>query len=111
MSLRILKTLGLTPKASFPSGDTGTLPFKVMPPRPGVCPECGLDHAEEEPHDLLSFLYKYNFFSKHGRWPLWTDAMSHCLPEIRDLWRANLRAVLSEKGIPIPEDLEDRGDG
>lgn len=69
----------------------------LMPPKPGVCPICAVDHPPELPHDQQSLYYKYRFYAKHSRWPTWEDAMAHCSEETKALWREALR----ENGVKI----------
>lgn len=66
--------------------------FSLLPPIPGVCQECAVDHAPDEPHDQQSLYYQYSFYADHDRWPTWTDAMAHCPEETRRLWTAALQA-------------------
>lgn len=70
----------------------------VLPAAPGRCPQCATDHPPEQPHDMTLF-YKYAFHQQHQRWPTWNDAMSHCSPEMQDVWRK----ALWEIGIDVPE--------
>lgn len=77
--------------------------WTVLPPEPGVCPECAVDHDPAIPHNLQSLHYQYNFRSfqaKRGleeRWPTWADAMAHCEPEMRRQWVDALR----DQGVDI----------
>jgi hypothetical protein len=73
--------------------------FVLLPPKPGVCPECAVDHAPETPHNAQSMVYQYDFYGKNGRWPTWGDALAHCSPETREIWGRELR----KKGIAINE--------
>lgn len=57
-----------------------------MPPKPGVCQECAVDHPPEAPHNRESLFYQYYFYNKHGRWPTWEDAMDHCDEETKARW-------------------------
>lgn len=90
-------------EANCPCGDSRVLmerthvkavPFsawQVLPAATG-CPECGVDHEPEMPHDPSSMLYQYRFRSQEAkagreeRWPTWTDAMAHCTPNIQRAW-------------------------
>ena len=62
----------------------------LLPPRDGVCQECAVDHAPDDPHNRHSLYYQYHFYSRNGRWPTWDDAMVHCDEEIKRLWREEL---------------------
>ncbi len=58
----------------------------------GICPECAMKHDPKQPHCLGSRDYQYRFYSQHGRWPTWEDAMAHCPQEVKDFWMRALRA-------------------
>ncbi len=60
---------------------------------PEVCPECATPHEPEEPHNLVSEFYHLRFRAGAGRWPTWTDAMSHCSPERQAAWRVVLEGM------------------
>ena len=64
--------------------------FTLLPPKPGVCQECAVDHPEGRPHNKDSLYYQYYFYSKNGRWPTWNDAMSHCEEETKKIWSDEL---------------------
>ena len=64
---------------------------------PGTCPECATEHDPYFPHNKDSLTYQYSFYDKHGRFPTWEDAMSHCSPEMKRLWRE----ALKERGVEI----------
>lgn len=72
-------------------------PWTLLKTKPGVCPECAVDHLPEEPHNQQSLTYQYDFFGKNGRWPTWADAMAHCTPEVRQVWIEGLR----EHGVEV----------
>ncbi|HHY0551860.1 TPA: hypothetical protein ACVU5P_004179 [Vibrio parahaemolyticus] len=55
--------------------------WTVLPPKPGTCPECGVKHNPNEPHNKDSLAYQYQFAKEHGRWPTWKDASAHCSEE------------------------------
>jgi hypothetical protein len=65
--------------------------------RPGVCSECGRDHAPELPHDCDSLVYQYKFYDEHGRWATWEDAMDHCSDEMKEFWKGELR----KRGVKV----------
>ncbi|MCG8514528.1 MAG: hypothetical protein MI740_10330 [Halanaerobiales bacterium] len=69
----------------------------LMPPKPGVCQECAVDHHPALPHNKDSLYYQYYFHGKHGRWPTWKDALAHCNEEVQKKWEN----VLKEKGVDI----------
>lgn len=70
-----------------------------------TCTECRTCHEANEPHDRDSLHYQISFRLEHGRLPTWTDAMSHCDPALRLIFRIILREVVLAKGLPIPPDL------
>ena len=41
--------------------------FMILPPDPGVCQECAVDHDPVQPHNRDSLYYQYSFYAKHGR--------------------------------------------
>lgn len=71
--------------------------WRLMPPRPELCPVCATSHPAEGPHDRESLYYQMAFQQQHGRWPTWEDALAHCDPERQALWREELAAVLGEQ--------------
>ena len=81
-----------------PLGHLG--PFRLLPTKPGVCPECAVDHAPEAAHNQQSLAYQYHFYNRFGRWPTWADAIAHCSPEVQSLWEKGL----AERGVVITEE-------
>lgn len=77
---------------------------RILPPKPGTCPECAVDHAPAMPHNRDSLFYQMRFYQQHGRFPTWADAMAHCSDAVKACWKSEL----AKKGIP-PEQLEDHG--
>lgn len=63
----------------------------------GTCPECGVVHSPEDPHNRDSLYYQYKFYDQYGDWPTWADAMEHCPIHIKVLWTAELKA----RGVEI----------
>jgi hypothetical protein len=57
---------------------------------PDTYPECAVAHQPDEPHNQQSLYWQLRFHQKHGRFPTWADAMSHCTPEVQEDWRAKL---------------------
>lgn len=64
---------------------------------PGTCPMCAVKHDPQMPHNKDSLTYQYKFYDLNGRWPTWVDAMAHCTPEIRKLWRE----ALEQRGVKV----------
>ena len=67
---------------------------------PGTCPECAVCHNPDQPHDCNSLAYQYKFYDQHGCWPTWADAMAHCSPEVKAVWKK----ALEERGITVGEE-------
>ncbi len=72
-------------------------PFRLLPPKEGVCQECGVDHPGDIPHMQNSLLYQYYFFNKNGRWPTWEDAMAHCDDDMKLAWCE----ALANRGVKV----------
>jgi hypothetical protein len=51
-----------------------------------VCPECLSVHSDQTPHDKDSLYYNCTFYSVHGRWPSWSDAVVQSNQSVRDIW-------------------------
>ena len=66
----------------------------------GTCPMCAVKHEPEMPHNRDSLCYQYKFYDQHGRWPTWADAMAHCAPEVKAIWRRELVA----RGVEVGEE-------
>ena len=77
----------------------GKAKFMMLPPPPGTCPECAIEHDPRMPHDRNSLFYQYKFYGKNGRWPTWADAMAHCPDAIKEYWIEEL----TKRGIEIGE--------
>lgn len=79
----------------------------LLPPKPGVCSVCAVDHQDGEAHSAESVYYHYWFYAKHNRWPTWADAIAHCTPQVRQLWQQELeqRGAWTEPddGVSIAE--------
>ena len=72
-------------------------PLALLPPKPGVCQECAVDHPPEYPHNKKSLFYQYYFFNENGRWPTWKDAMEHCDEDAKEAWSK----ALTDRGEKI----------
>lgn len=79
--------------------------FTLLPAADGVCPECAVDHAHDQPHNQQSMYYQMRFHGTHGRWPTWTDALAHCPDDVKAHWRIALIAQMKKNGIKVPPDL------
>lgn len=71
-------------------------PFTLLPPPPGCCPECAVEHGPDEPHNAQSLFYQVRFRQLHGRMATWADATAHCAADVRRRWLDALRA----HGVP-----------
>lgn len=69
----------------------------------GTCPMCAVKHEPEMPHNKDSLCYQYKFYDQHGRWPTWADAMAHCAPEVKAIWRHELEA----RGVEVGEEVDE----
>lgn len=81
--------------------------FTLLPARPGVCPQCAVDHEPGQPHSRDSLFYQYRFYSQRGRWPTWKDAVAHCSDDIREKWERVLKArgAWTEPESEVPDVL------
>lgn len=77
----------------------------LLGPPPDVCQVCAVDHQHDQPHNQQSLHYQYHFYSEHGRWPTWSDAMAHCTEDTKAQWRKHLIDVHQEHGLSVPADL------
>ena len=66
----------------------------LLPPPPGKCQLCAVDHPPEAPHNQDSMYWQFGFYKKNGRWPTWADAIAHCSDDIK----AATISVLKEHG-------------
>lgn len=71
----------------------------LLPPSADVCQQCSVKHEPEMPHNQDSLYWQYNFYFEHGRWPTWADALTHCTPQMRDIWIREL----AKRGIEVGE--------
>lgn len=84
--------------------DVKTIGFenvRFLPPRPGACQVCAVEHDPAWPHNKDSLYYQMTFHQKHGRFPTWGDAMAHCGEDMKALWKE----ALTKRGY-APEELE-----
>lgn len=51
-----------------------------------TCQQCAEKHDPGVLHNKNSLYYQYWFKSKHGVWPTWRDAMSHCDAETQEMF-------------------------
>lgn len=79
----------------------------LLPPKTDACPICATHHEDAMPHNNESLYYQYRFYGIRGRWPTWADAIAHCTPEMKSVWKQELqeREVWSEPddGEPIAD--------
>lgn len=84
------------------------VPFEnvmILPPKPGVCQMCAVNHRPDQPHNRDSLYYQMKFRQKHGRFPTWADAMAHCEEHVKKAWTD----ALAERGVivELPEETVD----
>ena len=60
--------------------------FAMLPPKPGACQECAVEHDPRTAHNQQSMYWQYHFYGLHGRWPTWKDAMAHCTEDVKAQW-------------------------
>ncbi|MGI6234465.1 MAG: hypothetical protein ACOYI6_04320 [Christensenellales bacterium] len=85
--------------------EIGIQEMRILPPGPGKCPVCAVEHDAQQPHDAQSLYYRMKFRQQHGRFPTWWDAMAHCDQATKDLWLDELKANGVDVGDP-PEKEE-----
>ncbi len=78
----------------------------LLPPKPGVCPICAVDHRPLDPHNAHSMYYQYRFYGTHGRWPTWADAVAHCTPERQSAWKETLERMFPGQWTEPPGGVE-----
>ncbi len=71
--------------------------FTLLGPSPDVCQQCAEDHHPDILHNQRSLYYKMWFLQKHGTYPTWRDAMSHCSDEAK----AISTKALQDRGVDI----------
>ena len=77
--------------------------YTFDPPKPGACPVCATVHDPAMPHARNSLYYQMHFRQKHGRYPTWKDAMSHCDEQTKRVWTAKL----SMQGVKLEDTMKD----
>ena len=77
--------------------------YTFAPPKPGACAVCATVHDPAMPHDRNSLYYQMQFRHKHGRYPTWKDAMSHCDDLTKRIWTAKL----SMRGVKPEDTMKD----
>ena len=77
----------------------------LLPPKPGTCPVCAVEHDPRLPHNNQSLYYQYRFYGIRGRFPTWADAAAHCDSETRLLTKKILGEYWTEPddGGPIAD--------
>lgn len=69
----------------------------ILPPKPGTCQECAVEHDPAMPHNRDSLYYQMRFRQQHGRFPTWEDAMAHCSDTVKAYWVE----ALAKHGIKV----------
>ncbi len=67
-------------------------PMMLLPPAPGKCHLCAVDHPDWQAHNWQSLYYATRFLMAHGRNARWSDAVAHCEFHVRQQWIVALRA-------------------
>lgn len=101
----ISKKLGTVTKIDAQTGqvlETKKNAFTLLGPPPDKCQVCATDHEHNQPHNKDSLFYQYRFYSEHGRWPNWVDAMAHCDDATKRLWTEKIIEVYKERGLEVP---------
>lgn len=65
-------------------------PMMILPPKPGLCQTCAVDHNPDLPHNAQSLYYQMKFKMETGREPSWLEAMSHCTDDMKAFWTRKL---------------------
>lgn len=81
-----MTTINMQTGAETPS----VIEAKMMPAPEGTCALCAHPHDESQPHNAQSLFYQMRFQAEHGRAPDWRDAMQHCEPDVKRLWKEAL---------------------
>ena len=84
----------------------------LLPPAPGKCQECAVEHKPEEPHDGRSLFYHMYFLMTQGREPTWEDALAHCDDKMHEAWRKGLavHGVVVKKRKKVRKDVSRKED-
>lgn len=69
------------------------LQMKLLPPPPGTCRICAVDHPPELPHNYQSLFYQVRFKMRYGRDPTWADAGAHCNEEMQAWFREEVEQL------------------
>jgi hypothetical protein len=67
--------------------------MQLLPPRPGYCQICAVEHDEHLPHDATSLYYQFRFNAEHGHSATWNDAMEHCSPATKVIYLEHLEKL------------------
>ena len=51
--------------------------WSLLPPKPGFCVICAVNHKSNRPHNPESIYYRFKFFQLYNRFPTWADAIAH----------------------------------
>lgn len=72
---------------------SGPWHWTLLPPHSGLCKECGVKHDPGMPHSRDAIYYQVKFRALNGRFPQWSDAVSHCSPKVRAAWKRELERL------------------
>ena len=64
-------------------------------PKEGQCPECGVFHTPDQPHNRDALRYQYAFYDAYGRWRRGLMPCRIALMTLKRVGRENLKRVAS----------------
>lgn len=71
----------------------GNHSMTLLPPKPGTCQICAVDHDPIHPHNATSLYYQTKFIMENKREASWLDAMAHCTDEMKKFWIEELEKL------------------
>lgn len=77
----------------------------LLPPSPGLCQTCAVDHDPTQPHNPDSFYWRTARHMAGEEPPTWDDALAHVSDEVHDWWAEQLapHGVHVSRRIPNTE--------
>ena len=78
---------------------TVAVSMMLLPPSPGKCQCCAVEHKKHEPHNQQSVYWQFWFNMKFGRSPTWADAIAHSPEPLYSYWKNRLIEI-SEYDFP-----------
>jgi hypothetical protein len=74
-----------------PAAMTGRT-LALLPPGPGLCGVCAVNHLSAEPHDPSSLFWQMTKAMRGEPAPTWAEALEHCPAEAKAAWIDALRS-------------------